>query len=65
MFTLVHMCTEMYADYACIFFHSFNSSGRFYHPVFITQALETWYAVHFFFILFGYLSEDLDLENMQ
>ena len=41
MFTLVHMYTEIYADYACIFFHSFNSSGKFYHPVFITQALET------------------------
>ena len=41
MFSLVHMYTEIYADYACIFFHLFNSSGKFYHPVFITQALET------------------------
>ena len=65
MFTLVHMYTEIYADYAYICFHLFNSSGKFYHPVFITQALETWYVVHFFFILSGYLSVDLDLENMQ
>ena len=57
-----------FADYVfiyIIFFYSFNSSGKFYHPVFIIQALETWYAVHFFFILSGYLSEDLDQENMQ
>ena len=52
-----------FADYVFVFY-SFNSSGKFYHPVFIIQALETWYVAHFFFILSGYLSGDLDLENM-